>query len=279
MNVRSTIATWVRALFVASFAVITAFAVVSQGANAQESRERSDRNDHDHDGPRRGLKNVVLVHGAWADGSSWSKVIPLLEARGLHVVAVQNSLTSLAADVVTTKQAIARLDGPVLLVGHSYGGAVITQAGDDPKVAGLVYVAAFAPDLGESVLDLLTANPTPIASELVLDQFGFISLTAKGIREDFAQDLSDTEQAVIIATQGPTSVAAGGTKITTAAWKFKPTWYAVAKRDRTISPDLERFFAQRMNATTIELSSSHVPMLSRPAEVAALIGRAAAAIQ
>jgi len=206
-------------------------------------------------------------------------VIPLLEARGLHVVAVQNPLTSLADDVATTKRAIARLDGPVLLVGHSYGGAVITQAGDDPKVAGLVYVAAFAPDLGESVLDLLTANPTPIANELTLDQFGFITLTAKGIREDFAQDLSDTEQAVIIATQGPTSVAAGGTKITKAAWKFKPTWYAVAKRDRTISPDLERFFAQRMNATTIELSSSHVPMLSRPFEVAALIGRAASKIQ
>jgi pimeloyl-ACP methyl ester carboxylesterase len=277
MNVRSTIATWVRAVFVASFAVIAVLALVSPGARAQESREQSDRNDHD--GPGRGLKNVVLVHGAWADGSSWSKVIPLLEARGLHVVAVQNSLTSLAADVATTKRAIARLDGPVLLVGHSYGGAVITQAGDDPKVAGLVYVAAFAPDLGESVLDLLTANPTPIASELVLDQFGFITLTAKGIREDFAQDLSDTEQAVIIATQGPTSVASGGTKITTVAWKFKPTWYAVAKRDRTISPDLERLFAQRMNATTIELSSSHVPMLSRPSEVAAFIGRAAAKIQ
>ena len=277
MNVRRTIATWVRTLVVASFAVIAAFVLVSQGAHAQESRERRDRDDHD--GPVRGLKNVVLVHGAWADGSSWSKVIPLLEARGLHVVAVQNSLTSLAADVATTKRAIARLDGPVLLVGHSYGGAVITQAGDDPKVAGLVYVAAFAPDLGESVLDLLTANPTPIASELVLDQFGFITLTAKGIREDFAQDLSDTEHAVIIATQGPTSVVSGGTKITTAAWKEKPTWYAVAKRDRTISPDLERLFAQRMNATTIELSSSHVPMLSRPSEVAAFIGRAAAQIE
>jgi pimeloyl-ACP methyl ester carboxylesterase len=277
MNVRRTIATLVRALLVASFAVIAAFVVVSQGAHAQESRERWDRDDHD--GPVRGLKNVVLVHGAWADGSSWSKVIPLLEARGLHVVAVQNPLMSLADDVATTKRAIARLDGPVLLVGHSYGGAVITQAGDDPKVAGLVYVAAFAPDLGESVLDLLTANPTPIANDLTLDQFGFITLTARGIREDFAQDLSDTEQAVIIATQGPTSVAAGGTKITTAAWKFKPTWYAVAKRDRTISPDLERLFAQRMNATTIELSTSHVPMLSRPFEVAAFIGRAASKIQ
>lgn len=219
--------------------------------------------------------NVVLVHGAWADGSSWSKVIPLLEARGMHVVAVQNSLTSLADDVATVKRAIARLDGPVLLVGHSYGGAIITQAGDDPKVAGLVYIAAFAPDLGESVLDLLSANPTPIADDLVVDPFGFITLTPRGVSEDFAQDLSDTEQAVIAATQGPTSLASGGTKITTTAWRLKPTWYLVAKRDRTISPDLERMFAARMNATTLSLPTSHVPMLSRPGEVAAFIGRAA----
>ena len=251
-------------------AVIAAFALISQGAHAQEARGGPDR-----DGAFRGIKNVVLVHGAWADGSSWSKVIPLLEARGMHVVAVQSPLTSLADDVAVTKRAIARLDGPVLLVGHSYGGAVITQAGDDPNVAGLVYIAAFAPDQGESLLSLLSAYPTPIADELIVDQFGFITLTADGVRDDFAQDLTDTEQAVIAAVQGPTSVAAFTTQITTTAWKLKPTWYVVAKSDRTIAPDLERLFAQRMNATTIEMPTSHVPMLSRPAEVAAFISRAA----
>ena len=223
----------------------------------------------------RGIKNIVLVHGAWADGSSWSKVIPLLEARGFHVVAVQNHLATFEDDIATTKRAIAVQDGPVLLVGHSYGGAVITQAGNDPKVAGLVYVAAFAPDKGESPLQLLTAYPTPIGNELRQDPFGFITLTPKGIREDFAQDLSNAEQTVLIATQGPTSPASGGTPITTVAWKIKPSWYVVAQNDRTIAPDLERLFAARMNATTITLASSHVPMLSHPYEVAAFIRKAA----
>jgi pimeloyl-ACP methyl ester carboxylesterase len=142
-------------------------------------------------------------------------------------------------------------------------------------VAGLVYVAAFAPDKGESPLQLLTAYPTPIGNELRQDQFGFITLTPKGIRKDFAQDLSDAEQTVLIATQGPTSPASGGTPITTVAWKIKPSWYVVAQNDRTIAPDLERLFAARMNATTITLASSHVPMLSHPYEVAAFIRKAA----
>src|ERR1700742_4331462 len=137
-----------------------------------------------------GVRNIVIVHGAWADGSSWSKVIPLLQAKGLHVVAVQNPLTSLADDVAATKRAIALQDGPVLLVGHSYGGVVITEAGNDPKVVGLVYVSAVAPDKGESAFGLITSAPTPVGTELRPDKSGFLKLTPKGIAEDFGQDLS-----------------------------------------------------------------------------------------
>src|ERR1700678_1068989 len=146
-----------------------------------------------------GIKNIVFVHGAWADGSSWSKVIPLLKAKGSHVVAVQNPLTSLVDDVATTKRAIALQDGPVLLVGHSYGGAVITEAGNDPKVAGLVYVAAVAPDKGESAFGLITSVPTPVGAELRPDKSGFLKLTPKGIAEDFAHDLPAKEIAILIA--------------------------------------------------------------------------------
>ena len=139
-----------------------------------------------------GVRNIVIVHGAWADGSSWSKVIPLLQAKGLHVVAVQNPLTSLADDVAATKRAIASQDGPVLLVGHSYGGVVITEAGNDPKVVGLVYVAALAPPEGESVASVTKPFPaTPLGSEVRADAEGFLTVTPKGIAEDFAQDLSD----------------------------------------------------------------------------------------
>jgi pimeloyl-ACP methyl ester carboxylesterase len=149
------------------------------------------------------VKTVLLVHGAWADGSSWSKVIPLLEAKGLHVVAVQIPLTSFADDVAATQRAIDLEDGPVLLVGHSYGGAVITEAGNDPKVAGLVYVSAVAPDRGESTLGLIMSVPTPIGAELRPDKSGFLKLTPKGIAEDFAQDLSAKEIAILTATQVP----------------------------------------------------------------------------
>ena len=158
--------------------------------------------------PSTGVKTVLLIHGAWADGSSWSKIIPLLEAQGLHVVAVQIPLTSFADDVSSTQRAIALEDGPVLLVGHSYGGAVITEAGNDPKVAGLVYVSAVAPDKGESAFGLITSVPTPIDAELRPDKSGFLKLTPKGIAEDFAQDLAAQEIAILTATQVPTSVAA-----------------------------------------------------------------------
>jgi pimeloyl-ACP methyl ester carboxylesterase len=226
--------------------------------------------------PPRGVTNVMLVHGAWADGSSWSKVIPLLEARGLHVVAVQLPLTSLAEDVATVQRAIALEDGPLLLVAHSYGGVVITQAGNDPKVAGLVYIAAFAPQEGQSAFDLANANPTPILQELRQDPFGFLKITPAGIRRDFAQDLSDAEQTVLTAAQSPTAGGASlASPVSSAAWRTKPTWFVIAARDRVVAPALQATQAQQMNATSITLAASHVAMLSQPDTVASFIRRAA----
>ena len=225
----------------------------------------------------RGIRNIVLVHGAWADGSSWSRVIPLLQARGLHVVAVHLPFTSFVDDVATDKRALAPLDGPVLLVGHSYGGAVITEAGNDPKVARLVYVAAYAPDQGQSAFNLATdpRYATPIAEELVQDEFG-LTLTRKGIRHDFAQDLSDVEKDVLFATQAPWSFASALGVVGSPAWKVKKTWFIVSDRDRAISPDLQRLEANRMHAMTITLPTSHVSMLADPYNVATVILRAAA---
>jgi pimeloyl-ACP methyl ester carboxylesterase len=221
------------------------------------------------------VRTILLIHGAWADGSSWSKLIPLLEAKGLHVVAVQIPLTSFAEDVAATQRAIALEDGPVLLVGHSYGGAVITEAGNDPKVAGLVYVSAVAPDAGESTFGLITSVATPIGTELRPDKSGFLKLTPKGIAEDFAQDLSATEIAVLTATQTPTSVAAMKGEVTNPAWKSKPSWYIIAGNDRAISPDLEAAQAKRIGATTVTVPSSHVIMLAQPSKVADVIFDAA----
>jgi pimeloyl-ACP methyl ester carboxylesterase len=221
-------------------------------------------------------KNIVLVHGAWADGSSWSEVIPKLAAKGLSVTAVQLPLTSLADDAATVKRAIALEDGPVLLVGHSYGGAVITEAGGDPKVTGLVYVAAFAPDAGESAGALLaTVPPTPLATEGRPDAAGFVKLTKTGVFDDFAQDLSDVEKAILFAAQAPTSVKSLGGNVSTPAWKSKPSWYIVATNDRAIPPALEATMAKRMGAETISIAASHVVMLSHPDEVTDFIIRAA----
>src|SRR4029077_14732965 len=174
----------------------------------------------------RGVTNIVLVHGAWADGSSWSKVIPLLEAKGLHVDSVQMPLTSQADDIGAVQRAIARVDGRLLLVAHSYGGAVITQAGNDPNVAGLVYVAAFAPAEGESPFRLTVDSLPPFLQNVQPDQFGFLKLTETGIRKDFAPDLSDSEQTVLAATQGPTSIASLSGVFSTRASRNKPPWFA-----------------------------------------------------
>jgi pimeloyl-ACP methyl ester carboxylesterase len=227
------------------------------------------------------VKNIVLVHGAWADGSSWSKIIPLLVERGFNVVAVQNPLTSLQDDVTATQQALARVQasnpGPVLLVAHSYGGVVITQAGVDPNVVGLVYVSAFAPAENESALGLAGNYPTsPAIGQLIEDNYGFVVFDHQGVFEDFAQDVSPQEKEVIFAVQGPTALyAALGATVSSAAWRVKPCWFVVAANDRAISPDLERFEAKRMNAITIELPTSHVPMISEPHIVAEFIARAA----
>lgn len=220
--------------------------------------------------------NIILVHGAWADGSSWGKLIPRLQAAGLHVTAVQLPLTSLADDAAAARRAIALADGPVLLVGHSYGGAVITESGDDPKVTGLVFVAAFAPDVGESTATLGAQVPaSPAGAQLRPDAEGFLKLTPQGVYEDFAQDLSDAEKAVMTATQAPTSVLALGGKATVAAWRGKPSWYIRASSDRTIPPELQSIMAGRIGADTTSVPSSHVPMLSHPDTVAEVVIRAA----
>jgi pimeloyl-ACP methyl ester carboxylesterase len=225
-------------------------------------------------------KTVVLVHGAFADGSSWDKVIPLLQAKGLQVVAVQNPLTSLADDVAATKRVIDAQSGPVILVGHSWGGTVITEAGDHPKVAVLVYVAAFAPDVGESTSDLGKGGPPPPGSASIRpDSAGFLYVTPNGVAKDFAQDLPAPQTAVMAATQGPIFGKTFDEKVSNAAWKSKPSWYIVAEKDRMIQPDLERAMAKKINAKITVLPTSHVPMLSRPREVAAVILAAAGVVK
>jgi pimeloyl-ACP methyl ester carboxylesterase len=226
-----------------------------------------------------GIKNVVLVHGAWADGSSWSKLIPILQANGLHAVAVQNPLSSIADDVASTNRLINAQDGPVLLVGHSYGGAVITEAGNNPKVAGLVYVAAFAPEEGET-LGGMAQNypPPPLFSEIQPIENGYLLLTRKGVFESFAQDLTPDEKSLLLATQGATQGAILATPITKAAWHSKPSWFVIASSDRAIAPEQEISTAKRMGSKTITLPSSHVPMLSHPKEVADFVIEAASSV-
>lgn len=220
-----------------------------------------------------GIKNIVFVHGAWADGSCWSKVITKLQAKGFNLVAVQNPVTSLADDVAATKRIIALQDGPVLLVGHSWGGVVITEAGNDHKVAGLVYVAAFAPGDGQSINDI-NKVPAPGLAEVKLDA-GFLRLTPKGMAEYFAQDLTVEEKHILFAIQGQTAASIFDAKVSKAAWKTKPSWYVVASDDRMISPKFEESMAKTMNATTITVPASHVPMLSQSTKVADFIEQAA----
>jgi|HubBroStandDraft_5_1064220.scaffolds.fasta_scaffold18980_1 pimeloyl-ACP methyl ester carboxylesterase len=248
---------------------------------AQQSPESS------RDNFNRSVKNIVLIHGAWADGSSWSKVIPLLEAQGYHVIAAQLPLTSLEDDDAATQRAIARITkaypGPVLLVGHSYGGVVIGDTpGNDPNVAGLVYVAAFAPDSGESALSLLdTLSPvSPLTPFLEFDAAKqFVTISPQGVAVAFAQDLSKLEQITLTATQGPTSGAdLTATPTVTPAWRTKPTWFIIASQDKAITAPLEKRMAERMNATTITLPTCHLAMLQEPLRVAEFIERAATSV-
>ena len=216
--------------------------------------------------------SVVIVHGAFADGSDWAKVIPLLQAKGVRVTAVQNPLTSLDDDVAATKRAIDAAPGKVVLVGHSWGGTVITQAGANDKVASLVYIAAFAPDVGQAVGDLGNAYPAPLGlSHLQADAAGFLRLSDEGMSQHFAQDLPAAQTAVMAATQGPIAAKAFGEKVSIAAWKTKPSWYLVAANDHMIQPALQRDFAKAIGAHVSEVKSSHVPQQSAPAQVAATI--------
>lgn len=218
---------------------------------------------------------VVLVHGAWADGSSWQRVIPLLQARSIRVMIVQNPLTSLADDVAATKRVLATIDGPVVLVGHSWAGAVITEAGNDPKVKALVYVAAFGNAEGETGQALIAGYPQPPAlSAVEADSQGFTSLSETGVVRDMAADLPESEARVLFVTQGPLAASTFTDTVTTAAWRTRPSWYVVSADDRVVAPQMQRFFAERMKAHTSELRSGHLSILSHPTEVADVISQA-----
>ena len=218
---------------------------------------------------------IVFVHGVWADGTSFSNQITALQAKGYKVVSVQNPITSLAEDVATTKRAIELIEGNVILVGHSWDGFVISQFTNEPKVVGLVYLAAFAPEAGETIPSLnKNASETALSKYLVPSK-GFVFLSEEGVKKVFANDLSPKQQELIFATQIPASHTIFADQSEEPAWKHKPTWYVVAKNDKTINPDLERFMAKRAKAKTIELESSHVVMNSKPKEVLQLIEEAA----
>ncbi len=221
---------------------------------------------------------VVLIHGAFADGSSWDKVIPFLHAKGFKVVAVQNPLTSLADDVGAAQRAIDAQTGSVILVGHSWGGTVITQAGTSEKVKALVYVAAFAPAEGQTSGELGRDLPaTPGLENLKPDASGYMALTQESLAKNFAQDVSPAMTKIMFATQGPVAAKAFGEAVTVASWKNKPSYYIVADQDRMIQPELQKSMAKKINATTTVLKTSHVPMLSQPKKVADVIISAATA--
>ena len=222
------------------------------------------------------ISNVILVHGAWADGSCWAKTLPLLAEKGMKATAVQLPLSSFEADVAAVRRAIALAEGDVVLVGHSYAGAVIGEAGEDPKVARLVYVDAFAPDAGESAGKLFAQfESAPLAAELRPDAEGLLKLTRSGVFELFAQDLTEDEKAVAYATQGPINGAALEGALTQAAWRSRPTYYLIGDQDHAIPRAEQERMAARMNATVAHVDSSHVPMLSQPKAVADFILQAA----
>lgn len=222
------------------------------------------------------VKNVVLVHGAFADGSGWEGVYKILKKDGYTVAVVQNPTISLTDDVAVTKRAIAALNGPVILVGHSYGGAVITEAGNDPKVAGLVYIAAFAPDKGESVGTLIKDPPPGAPVPPILPpQDGFLFLDKAKFAASFAADVNPDAAAFMADSQVGWGVEASNTAITDAAWKHKPSWYLVATEDKMIPPDAQRSMSKRAGSTVVEQKGSHAVYVSQPQAVAALIEKAA----
>ncbi len=223
------------------------------------------------------LPNIILVHGAWADGSCWSDVIKALQSDGYQVTAPQFPETSLAADVARLRQILGRQDGPTILVGHSYGGQIITALGaGEPKVAGLVYVAAFALQEGESLGALLgQGSPQPALAHLIVDEHGFGWLPEADFVDHFAADVEPTKARVLCAVQQGLSMSTFEDVMGEPAWKSRPSWYLVATGDQAIPPDAERMFASRMGATTIEVASSHLAMVSNPQAVTKLIKEAA----
>jgi pimeloyl-ACP methyl ester carboxylesterase len=224
--------------------------------------------------------NIVLIHGAWAEGSCWSGVIERLQAGGFHVTAPQFPLTSLADDVARLRQVLDVQEGPVIVAGHSYGGQVMTALGADAaNVAGLVYIAAFALDQGESLGALLSQGPpTPALAQLITDSHGFAWLPEDDSVSYFAADVDPVQARVMSAVQQPLATAAFGDVMGVPAWKTLPSWYLVAADDQALPPEAERMFASRMGATTVEIPASHVAMVSHPADVAQLIQTAAQAV-
>jgi pimeloyl-ACP methyl ester carboxylesterase len=226
------------------------------------------------------VHNVVLVHGAFTDGSSWSDVIRILQGAGFRATAVQIPLTSLADDVVATKRVLAQQDGPTVLVGHSYGGVVISQAGTDPKVVSLVYIAALAPDIGEDYIQLAKAYPPAPGESSIKEINGYIELDDTGFVTNYAQDLNPIRSRVLAAVQTPAVAGLLTQKTSLAAWKIKPTWYAISSLDRMLAPELQRYLAQRMNARKIvEIKTSHASPITKPDDVAKLIETAATALR
>lgn len=219
--------------------------------------------------------NVVLVHGAWADGSSWSKVIPLLQAAGLKVTSVQNSLSTLADADADTRRALAAQDGPTVLVGHSWSGTVISDVGIDSKVSALVYVAARAPAAGEDFLELQGRFPSMPARAGIVTSAGYTTLSESAFVNYFANGLPRREAMTLFAVQGPTAASLFAERTTATAWLLKSTYYAVSHNDKTIAPQFERFLAKRMKATTIEVDAGHLSMVAKPREIADFIIRAA----
>jgi len=222
---------------------------------------------------------IVLVHGAWADGSSWNKVIAILQARNFSVIAVQIPLTSVEDDVAATSRIVADVNTPIVLVGHSWGGMAVTQTGVDPKVKALVYISAFAPDIGETGSSLIGAHPPPPAlSTVVTDNSGFVYQTEAGMVQNLAPDIPAAEARILASVQGRLAGTAFGQTVTAAAWKIKPSWFVLTPEDRVVSGELQKAFAERMKARTIVLHASHMSLLSHPAEVADVIGDAAAMV-
>jgi pimeloyl-ACP methyl ester carboxylesterase len=220
-------------------------------------------------------KNVVLVHGLYADASCWLDVIPHLQKVGLNVSAVQNPLQSLEEDTAAIRRILALQNGPTVLVGHSFAGTLISETGNDPNVSALVYVAARAPDAGEDFAALAAQYPKPPASSGVVKANGYFWLSEESFLRDFAGDLDPVRARALYAVQGRGADALVTARTSIAAWRMKPTWYQVSTQDRTINPELERFLAKRMNATTIEIAASHLALLSHPRQIADLILSAA----